>query len=62
MVMLSLAEILERHFQLLAGFHRRQQVRRDRAVGVAAALLAGLDLQIGDLAVVDLELGARRQV
>ena len=29
--MVSLAEILERHFQLLAGFHRGQQVRRDRA-------------------------------
>ena len=37
-------------------------IGRDRQVGVAAALLAGLDLQIDDLALVDLQLGAGRQV
>ena len=40
----------------------REHVRRNRHVGVAAARLAGLNLQIGSLAVIDLELGSVRQI
>src|SRR5689334_13125929 len=39
-----LAEVLERYLELLAGFHRAEQIRRDRRAGVAASRLAGLDL------------------
>ena len=54
MVMVSLARFWNDHLELLAGSQRRQHVRRDRRVGVTAALLAGLDLQVDQLAVIDL--------
>ena len=57
-----LAEVLERQLQLLSRSHRGQQVGRDRAAGEATAAFAGLDLQVGDLAVIDLEFGAARQI
>ena len=40
----------------------REHVRRKRHVGVAAACLAGLNLQIVSLAVIDLELGSVRRL
>ena len=49
-----LGHILERDLQLLAGFQRGQHVGRNLQIGVAAARLAGLDLQVGRFAVVDL--------
>ena len=41
-----LVQVLESDLELLAGFQRREKLRRDRRIGIAAAVLAGLDLQI----------------
>src|SRR5690349_6628472 len=57
-----LVQVLEGDLELLAGPKSGQQLGRDRHVGVAAAVLAGLDRKIDRLAVVDLELRACRQV
>ncbi len=57
-----LCQGLERHFQLFARLHRREQVRRDRRAGKTAALLAGLHGKIDRLAVIDLNFRATRQI
>src|SRR3979490_3280430 len=54
------AEILERYLQLLSRLQGCQLLGRDRDAGVATARLAGLDLQAGCLAVIDLDFGTIR--
>ena len=60
MVMVSLARFWNDTFNCLPDFIAASMSGAIGAVGVAAARLAGLDLQVGDLAVIDLQFGARR--
>ena len=60
--MVSLARFWNETFSCLPDFSAASRSAADRHVGVAAAVFAGLDLQVDGLAVVDLQLGAAGQI